>query len=184
MSVAALMTTGELAARTGLSHKQIRELEGRGLIYSVGRSDGNYRLFDESALWCVRTIVELRELGLTLTEIERLRDHHRPGSELPLEQLFRAILNTVRARLVDQIEDLNATVARIDAFRASIPGHFAVNGIPADPCLPHPHWPSYPRWSSARAVAGATYVVPRRKCLVLSSRAAPAHVPRGSGSGY
>jgi DNA-binding transcriptional MerR regulator len=142
MSVAALMTTGELAARTGLSHKQIRELEGRGLIYSAGRSDGNYRLFDESALWCVRTIAELRELGLTLTEIERLRDHHRSSSELPLEQLFRAILHTVRARLVDQIEDLNATVARIDAFQASIPGHFAVNGIPADPCLPHPQSPS------------------------------------------
>jgi MerR family copper efflux transcriptional regulator len=129
------MTVGELAARTGLSHKQVRELEGRGLIYSVGRSDGNYRLFDGAALWCVRTIVELRELGLTLTEIERLRDHHRSGSDQPLEQLFRAIVNAVRARLVDQIEDLKATVARIDAFQASVPGHFAVDGILDDPCV-------------------------------------------------
>jgi DNA-binding transcriptional MerR regulator len=135
MSVATLMTVGELAACTGLSQKQIRELEGRGLIYSVGRSEGNYRLFDEAALWCVRTIVELRDLGLTLAEIERLRDHHRSGSDQPLEQLFRAILATVRARLLDQIEDLTATVARIDAFQRSIPGHFAVGGIPADPCL-------------------------------------------------
>jgi len=135
MSVAALMTVGELAGRTGLSNKQVRELEGRGLIYSVGRSDSNYRLFDETALWCVRTIGELRDLGLTLTEIERLRDHHRSGSEQPLEELFRAILDTVRARLVDQIDGLNATVARIDAFQATIPGHFAVDGIPADPCL-------------------------------------------------
>ena len=135
MSVAALMTVGELAGRTGLSHKQVRELEGRGLIYSVGRSDSNYRLFDETALWCVRTIGELRDLGLTLTEIELLRDHHRSGSEQPLEELFRAILDTVRARLVDQIDGLNATVARIDAFQATIPGHFAVDGIPADPCL-------------------------------------------------
>jgi DNA-binding transcriptional MerR regulator len=135
MSVAALMTVGELAGRTGLSHKQIRELEGRGLIYSVGRSESNYRLFDETALWCVRTIGELRELGLTLSEIERLRDHHRSGSDQPLDQLFRAILDTVRARLVDQIEDLTDTIARIDAFQASIPGHFAVEGILADPCL-------------------------------------------------
>jgi DNA-binding transcriptional MerR regulator len=135
MPAATLMTIGELAACTGLSHKQIREFEGRGLIYSVGRSEGNYRLFDEVALWCVRTIVELRHLGLTLTEIERLRDHHRTGSDQPLEQLFRAMLDTVRARLLDQIDDLTATVARIDAFQASIPGHFAVNGILADPCL-------------------------------------------------
>lgn len=137
MSVAAPMTVGELAARTGLSPKQIRELEDRGLIYSVGRSDGNYRLFDESALWCVRTIFELRELGLTLTEIERLRDHQRSGSEQPLD-LFRSILETVRSRLLDQIEALNATVARIDAIQASIPGHFAVDGIAADPCLTRP----------------------------------------------
>jgi MerR family transcriptional regulator, copper efflux regulator len=135
MSVATLMTVGELAGRTGLSRKQIRELEGRGLIYSVGRSESNYRQFDETALWCVRTIGELRELGLTLSEIERLRDHHRSGSDQPLDQLFRSILDTVRARLVDQIEDLTDTIARIDAFQASIPGHFAVEGILADPCL-------------------------------------------------
>lgn len=138
MSAAKVMTIGELAASTGLSHKQIRELEGRGLIYSVGRSEGNYRLFDASALWCVRTIVELRGLGLTLTEIEELRDHHRSVSDRPLGQLFRDILNTVRERLVDQIADLNATVRRIDAIEDSIPGHFAVDGLLADPCLEPP----------------------------------------------
>jgi MerR family regulatory protein len=51
-----LMTVGELARRTGLSHKAIRELEGRGLIYSAGRSESNYRLFDQTALWCVGAV--------------------------------------------------------------------------------------------------------------------------------
>jgi len=37
---AGLMTVGDLAARTGLSIKMIRELEGRGLIYTPGRSPG------------------------------------------------------------------------------------------------------------------------------------------------
>ena len=32
------MTIGQLAARTGLTFKMIRELEGRGMIYSAGRS--------------------------------------------------------------------------------------------------------------------------------------------------
>jgi DNA-binding transcriptional MerR regulator len=79
-----LMTVGQLARRTGLSHKAIRELEGRGLIYSAGRSEANYRLFDETALWCAEAIGEMRSLGLTLAEIERLHasylEHpHRPG---------------------------------------------------------------------------------------------------------
>jgi DNA-binding transcriptional MerR regulator len=49
-----LMTVGELSRRTGLSIKAIREYEGLGLIYSAGRSTGNYRLFDSSALWCAQ----------------------------------------------------------------------------------------------------------------------------------
>ena len=65
-----LMTIGELASRTGLSRKLIREFEGRGLIYSAGRSEAGYRLFDQSALWCVTVIGNLRSLGLTLKEIE------------------------------------------------------------------------------------------------------------------
>jgi MerR family transcriptional regulator, copper efflux regulator len=47
--VDALMTVGELARRTGLSIKAIRRYEDLGLIYSAGRSEGGYRLFDESA---------------------------------------------------------------------------------------------------------------------------------------
>jgi MerR family transcriptional regulator, copper efflux regulator len=45
-----LMTVGQLSRRTGLSVKAIRHYEALGLIYSAGRSEGNYRLFDESAL--------------------------------------------------------------------------------------------------------------------------------------
>ncbi len=48
-----LMTVGELARRTGMSAKAIPEFEGLGLIYSAGRSEANYRLFDESAIWCI-----------------------------------------------------------------------------------------------------------------------------------
>lgn len=45
------MTIGELAERTGVSRKTIRDLEGRGLIYTAGRSQANYRLFDWSGAW-------------------------------------------------------------------------------------------------------------------------------------
>jgi MerR family transcriptional regulator, copper efflux regulator len=79
-----LMTVGQLAARTGLSIKSIRELEGRDLIYTVGRSPANYRLFDESALWCAQVIGNLRSLGLTIKEIEQLAgvDPDRPEERI------------------------------------------------------------------------------------------------------
>ncbi len=44
------MTIGELSRRTGMPMKAIREYEGMGLIYTVGRSPGNYRLFDSDRL--------------------------------------------------------------------------------------------------------------------------------------
>ena len=48
--VGGLMTVGELARRTGLSIRRIREYERLGLIYSAGRREANYRLFDEVAV--------------------------------------------------------------------------------------------------------------------------------------
>jgi DNA-binding transcriptional MerR regulator len=50
------MTVGELSGRTGLSVRLIREYERLGLIYSAGRSESNYRLFDEVALWCAGVV--------------------------------------------------------------------------------------------------------------------------------
>jgi hypothetical protein len=54
------MTVGQLARRTGVPAKALREYERLGWLYSRGRSEGNYRLFDEEALWCVRVITSLR----------------------------------------------------------------------------------------------------------------------------
>ena len=45
------MTVGELSRRTGIWRKAVRELERLGLIYNARRSEANYRLFDESAIW-------------------------------------------------------------------------------------------------------------------------------------
>jgi MerR family transcriptional regulator, copper efflux regulator len=66
------MTTGELARRTGLSVKAIREYEATGLIYTLGRSAGNYRLFDETAVWCAQVIAGLRAVSLRIKKIEGL----------------------------------------------------------------------------------------------------------------
>ena len=53
-----VMTIGTLARRTGVPVKTLREYEDLGLIYTVGRSAGNYRLFGEEALWCVGVVPE------------------------------------------------------------------------------------------------------------------------------
>lgn len=113
-----LMTVGELARRTGLSNKAIRELEGRGLIYSVGRSESNYRLFDETALWCVGAVSEMRSLGLTLAEIERLHDSYLKDPDQPPAAEFARLLDRAQERIRAQIASHEQTLRRIEAFRA------------------------------------------------------------------
>jgi DNA-binding transcriptional MerR regulator len=66
------MTIGALSKRTGVPVKQLRRYENLGFLYTVGRTAGNYRLFDETARWCVEAVTTLRSLGLTLTEIAEL----------------------------------------------------------------------------------------------------------------
>jgi MerR family transcriptional regulator, copper efflux regulator len=114
-----LMTIGELAHRTGLSHKAIRELEGRGLIYSAGRSESNYRLFDETALWCVSAVGELRSLGLTLAEIEELHVSYRKDPERPPSAQLARLLDRAQERIQAQIVARQQTLRRIEAFRAN-----------------------------------------------------------------
>jgi DNA-binding transcriptional MerR regulator len=112
-----LMTVGELSRRTGLSIKAIREYEGLGLIYSAGRSEGNHRMFDSSALWCARTITDLRALGLTVKEIMRIADVYLARPEEPIGPRIAAAVDDVERRAQAQVQDLLALLERIRRFR-------------------------------------------------------------------
>jgi MerR family transcriptional regulator, copper efflux regulator len=112
-----LMTIGRLAARTGLTVKAIRELEGRGLIYSAGRSEGNYRLFDASALWCCQVITNLRSLGLTIKEIEQLAGVYLDRPDEPIGPRLAALLERAERRIDERMRELQQVRERIRAFR-------------------------------------------------------------------
>lgn len=47
-----VMTIGALSRRTGVSVQLIREYEDAGLIYSLDRSEGNYRLRPSLSTTC------------------------------------------------------------------------------------------------------------------------------------
>src|SRR5919108_6493141 len=112
-----LMTVGELARRTGLSIKAIRRYEALGLIYSAGRSEGGYRLFDDSALWCARVISTLRSLGLTIKEIERLARDYLSDPDEPVGPRVAALLDRAERRVDDRINELEAVRRHIRDYR-------------------------------------------------------------------
>jgi DNA-binding transcriptional MerR regulator len=132
-----LMTVGELAERTGISRKAIRDLEQRGLIYSAGRSEANYRLYDEDALWCVQMIAGLRSLGLTLAEIQQFGADYqtRPGEHAGPR--LAALLERAQQRVTAQLAELEQILQRIQAFReanaAALAGRPDAHLGPPDP---------------------------------------------------
>jgi MerR family transcriptional regulator, copper efflux regulator len=136
-----LMTVGELARRTGLSIKAVRRYEALGLIYSAGRSESNYRLFDESALWCAHVIASLRSLGLTIKEIDRLARAYLSRPDEPLGPQLAALMNRAERRIDDRIAELEAIRGRIADFRtehaAALAGHPGAHLFGPDPRRQH-----------------------------------------------
>lgn len=109
------MTVGELSERTGVPIKALRHYADTGLVYTLGRSTGGYRLFDEDALWCLRWIATLRGLGLTIAEIREIARAHERG---PIGELLSERLVAVRERTEERIAELQRLRGRIDDFQA------------------------------------------------------------------
>jgi DNA-binding transcriptional MerR regulator len=116
---ATVMTIGTLARRTGVPVKALREYEDAGLIYTVGRSPGNYRLFDDTALWCVGVINTLRALGLTVAEIRELTALYLGKPDEPIGPHLAGLLHAAKTRTDTQIADLQQRRRRIEEFEAS-----------------------------------------------------------------
>ena len=113
------MTIGSLSRRTGVPVKTLRTYEDLGLIYTVGRSPGNYRLFGEEALWCVGVVTGLRGLGLTLDEICRVAASYLQDTGEPAGPRLATLLQAVRARTEQHIAELQERLQRIDEFEAA-----------------------------------------------------------------
>ncbi|MGH3657639.1 MAG: MerR family transcriptional regulator [Micromonosporaceae bacterium] len=113
------MTVGGLSRRTGVPTKNLRAYTDSGLIYSVGRTSANYRLYDEEALWCVAAITELRQLGLTLAEIHEFAATYLAKSGEPIGPQLAEMLDRSRARVEQQITELEGVRRRIDDFVAA-----------------------------------------------------------------
>lgn len=76
------MKIGELAKLTGCSVQTIRYYEKENLLKSKTRSEGNFRLYDTSAVEQLMFIKQCRSLDLALSEVRQLIDLNRsPGTQ-------------------------------------------------------------------------------------------------------
>ena len=115
-------TIGELARRTGASIKALRLYDHYGLLVTVGRSEGNYRLFTDDALACVRAIKTLQAAGLSLRDMRDLtRIWGRPD--------FRGRFSEL---LADALDRTDAKLARLQSSRRALAELLRLSGSVRD----------------------------------------------------
>jgi DNA-binding transcriptional MerR regulator len=145
-----LLRIQEVAAETGLTTRAIRYYEEIGLLEPAARSDGAYRLFDNSDLERLRFIKELRDgAGFSLAQVgqlledeaarERNRDRFRatrdPGERRALVVEARDRVDRQIATLRDKRERLDAMIGEAEDRRRHLDAHLAeLDGGPD----PHP----------------------------------------------
>ncbi len=106
-----VMKIGALARCSGLPVKTLRYYEDLGLLPTVGRSDGGYRLFGPEALRRLAFIRRLKALGLSLEEIQASLAVHDRG-QLPCEE--------IRQRLEHQIERVDERMLELAQLRSEL----------------------------------------------------------------
>lgn len=125
---------GDAAARAGVSARTLRYYEELGLLSPSGHTTGGERRYRPSDLAALDRILELREvLGMNLEEIKsflntenrlaEVREAYRAKRHVATKTARtqqRALLEEALALNESLAEQLNAKLARMDAFRSKL----------------------------------------------------------------
>ena len=110
----------EVARRSGFTPATLRYYEDIGLLTPPGRTDGGYRLYDETSLERLRFITRAKQLGCSLDEIADLASVWDGGRCATVQERLRT---TVEAKVADahaQIAAMTTLAAELQRAAASL----------------------------------------------------------------
>jgi len=116
---AEVYSIGELAREFDVTPRAIRFYEAEGLL--APRREGQRRIYAPRDRTRLKLTLRGKRLGLTLSEIRALIDMYEPGADQrPQLERFLEVLETHRAALARQREDIDAQLAEIAAFEKRV----------------------------------------------------------------
>lgn len=95
---------GDIAKSTGLSVKTIRFYCDKGLLNPAGRTEGKYRLFDETSELELKLVRSLRSLDMPVDEVKTFMETRRSG-ECSCERL-KARIREKKEEIASKVQDL------------------------------------------------------------------------------
>lgn len=105
------MTRGEVADKADVNPETLRYYERKELIPKPPRSDGGFRVYDDSYVDRLRFIKRAKELGFTLAEIKDLLD---------LRVDDEATCRDVKTRAEDKLEEVDAKIRALQQIRDAL----------------------------------------------------------------
>ncbi len=97
---------GDLSKLTGLTVRTLRYYDQIGLFSPSGHSDSGHRLYNESDIRRLQKILSLKDLGLSLEEIQKvMKGHAYTSSEIVGIQIERVRRNIkIQQKLLAELE--------------------------------------------------------------------------------
>ncbi|MEU8621325.1 MerR family transcriptional regulator [Streptomyces sp. NPDC048623] len=124
------MKIGEVAARTELSLRTIRQYEDSGLVVPSASSEGGFPLYTDADVARLMVVRRMKPLGFTLDETRELLDAvDRLSADLPdtpteLDPPVRAALvsrvHRYEQAAAERVAELRAQLARAEEFANSL----------------------------------------------------------------
>ncbi|MGC4988610.1 MerR family transcriptional regulator [Nocardia salmonicida] len=92
-----MKTIGEVAAELGVAAHVLRHWEQVGALV-VGRNGNGYRIFDDSTVEQARTVLKLRRVGLSLSEVTAAMSPTKSTAQTVVRAKIAALENEVAHR--------------------------------------------------------------------------------------
>lgn len=121
-------TIGQLASELGIGVETIRFYERRGLIPQPARSAGSYRHYGDDVAAMIRYIRLAQNLGLSLKDVERLKDQLDGGP---------AFCATLRETARRRLEAVAQEILELERLKTEL-GAFLTRCATRDQTLPCP----------------------------------------------
>ena len=126
-----LFSIAEFAKFARITRQTLLFYDKIDLLSPVCRGENNYRLYSSGQLAVVNVIRTLQELGMTLSEIKRLKDHRAPASvkgvfASQIDMVDLKIEEWVRARklllglteIIDSVEGIDEAAVTVEHLQA------------------------------------------------------------------
>ncbi|REK74816.1 MerR family transcriptional regulator [Paenibacillus paeoniae] len=105
-------TIKDISTRTGITAHTLRFYEKQGVLPYAERTEQGIRMFGESSIEWIETILALRSTGIPLAELKLYVDLYKEGDSTLKKR--KEIMNDHKVKVEEQIHQLIKTLGRIN----------------------------------------------------------------------